>query len=259
MAIPTERGWCSWFVFMVTSELTLSPSGWRKFLSRPKRRVVVRQPRTCCPSEGVGVLTKVLFYSGLGPVALLLLVTVEPLHAQQDGFRSKWQVGAGMGYVAMGGLSDVAQGLVLNGFLADRLGPRVDLRVGVNVSGHGYSAVDVPGGERQLDFPLLGDPTYEFLTVYAGPVIWLRGSESRWAPYVGGTLSALVRLDGEQGGVGAGAVTGMRYWWSQSFGIELGLCAMLSRLRWASRATLPRHEWGQSVALTVGAVFGLGR
>ena len=223
------------------------------------RKVVTRRQRTSCLSEGGGVLTKLLCCSGLGPATLALLVTVGPLHAQQGGFRSKWQVGAGVGYVAMGGLSDAAHGLVLNGFLADRLGPRIDWRVGVNVSGHGYSAVDVPGGDRQLDLPLLGDPTYEFLSVYTGPVIWLRGSESRWAPYVGGTLSAVVRFDGEQGGVGAGAVTGMRYWWSQSFGVELGVCAMLSRLRWASRATLPRHEWGQSVGLTVGAVLGLGR
>jgi len=191
--------------------------------------------------------------------AIALTVLAVPSHAQRDALPKKWQVGFGSGYVAVGGLSDVAQGLALHGFLANRLGSRVDLRIGVNVSGHGYSAVDVPGGDRRLDFPLFGSPTYEFLTMYGGPVIWLRSRGARLAPYVGAMVAGVGRLDGDQMGLGINAATGLLYWWTRRFGVEVGLNAMLSRLRWTNTRSYPRYQNGRFASLTIGAVVGIAR
>jgi len=205
------------------------------------------------------MLTKVMNRAGWYLALLVLTLAYGPLHSQSVEIRAPWEVALRSGYVATGGLSDVAPGLFATAFAGHRISTRVDLRLGVAVSGHGYTAIDVPGGDRQFAFPLVGDPTYEFFTAYAGPVVWLGGVASHWSPYVGGMLSGVVRHDGSQGGMGVGAVGGVRYWWSRRVGVELGLNATLSRMRWSGIATFPRYEWGRWLSFGVGATIGLGR
>lgn len=192
----------------------------------------------------------------LNALAVCLLVTIGPIHAQHEQGHNDWQVGMGAGCRALPGLG-MLPGPELTGFVRRSLGPRVDVRIGVDLSGHFDTIVDGSSSDGLLRaFPFLGHPDYKLLTASAGPTLWLGDLDSRWEPYVGGSLGWNRVYPVWREGLGAGFAGGLKHRLNNGPSLEFRAEAMVSRFRWKNPLTRPREHWGGSLALTAGVVLG---